>query len=55
MDKKIKQFEGANWNPFRSLANYKRQHADAARKKGKLEQLIGAPTLTAARRIVFGR
>lgn len=41
--------------PFRSLDNYKKMQVKVAENKGRLEQLLAAPTLTAARRIVYGK
>lgn len=39
----------------RSLANYKAQHKETARKKGLLAEFLAANTLTQARKIAFGR
>lgn len=53
--KKKEESKKETWYPFRSLENYKSTQAHIAAKKGKTEQLKAAPTLTAARRIVFGK
>lgn len=39
---------------FRSLSNYKQQHADNAMKKGVQAKFMSARTLTMARGILFG-
>ena len=36
------------------LENYKRMQRDVAKKKGCLEDLMKAPTLTQARKVVYG-
>lgn len=38
----------------RSLKNYKEIHTPTARSKGCLERFLAAPTLTQARKILFG-
>lgn len=43
------------WHWFgRSLKNYQQMHHETARKKGVLEAFNAAPTLTKARKILFG-
>jgi hypothetical protein len=42
------------YSPFRSLQNYKEMHRGTAKTKGVEAALMAAPTLTQARRIVFG-
>ncbi len=43
----------STWNG-RSLSNYKIMHKATAEKKGVLNQLLAAKTLTEARKILFG-
>ena len=39
---------------FRSLDNYKKLHTKTAEAKGVAREFAAAPTLTAARRVLFG-
>lgn len=55
MSKKVQENKRETWHPFRSLSNYKAMHLSLAKRQDKTAQFEAATTLTAARRILFGR
>ena len=50
----VKKDEKKKWLG-KSIVNYKQRHEELAKEKGVHAQFMKAPTITAARKILFGK